>query len=106
VEIAMHPLLRARYPELELACRQFGVEKLELFGSAATGRFSEDTSDLDFLVTFTDKAKEKAFDNYFGLLERLEEIFGRPVDLVTTGSLRNSYLVREIEKQRQLIYGP
>jgi hypothetical protein len=89
---------------LELACQRFGVERLELFGSAVAGSFDEDTSDLDFLVTFNADARRKAFDNYFGLLERLEEMFGRPVDLVTAGSLRNPYLLGEIAKQRQLVY--
>ena len=102
----MPPIVRARKSELDLACRRFGVDRLELFGSAATGSFDEDTSDLDFLVTFNAEARTKAFDNYFGLLECLEEIFGRPVDLVTARSPKNPYLVREIEKQRQLVYAP
>jgi hypothetical protein len=30
-------------------CRRFGVERLELFGSAATGAFDAASSDLDFI---------------------------------------------------------
>lgn len=100
----MPPLVRARKSVLELACCRYGVERLELFGSAAGGAFDAATSDLDFLVTFNAEARKKAFDNYFGLRERLEELFGRSVDLVTTGSLKNPVLIREIQKQRQLIY--
>src|SRR5205809_1049838 len=33
-------------------CRHFGVGKLELFGSAATGAFDANRSDLDFIVEF------------------------------------------------------
>lgn len=55
-------------------------------------------------MTFNAEGRKKAFDNYFGLLESLEGIFGRSVDLVTAASVRNPYLAREIEKQRQLIY--
>lgn len=33
-------------------CRQFHVERLDVFGSAASGGFDEETSDLDFLVEF------------------------------------------------------
>jgi predicted nucleotidyltransferase len=105
-EIIVHSLLHTRKSEVELACRRFGVERLEIFGSAADGVLDNDASDLDFLVTFTDKARLRAFDNYFGLLECLQQIFGRSVDLVTARSLKNPYLVREIEKQRQLVYGP
>jgi predicted nucleotidyltransferase len=102
--IAMPPVLHAHKSEIDLACRRFGVEKLELFGSAAAGTFLESASDLDFLVTFNAEARKKAFDNYFGLLESLEGIFGRSVDLVTAASVRNPYLAREIEQQRQLVY--
>jgi uncharacterized protein len=102
--IAMPPVLRAHKARIDIACRRFGVERLELFGSATTKSFDENASDLDFLVTFNAESRKKAFDNYFGLLESLEEIFGRPVDLVTAASVRNPYLVREIENQRQLVY--
>jgi hypothetical protein len=35
--------------ELERLCRRFHVRRLDLFGSAATGGFAPETSDLDFL---------------------------------------------------------
>ena len=85
----MPPVLRAHKARIDIACRRFGVERLELFGSATTKSFDENASDLDFLVTFNAESRKKAFDNYFGLLESLEEIFGRPVDLVTAASVRN-----------------
>ena len=100
----MPPVLRAHKPEIDLACRRFRVERLELFGSAAAGTFDENASDLDFLVTFDAEGRKKAFDNYFGLLESLEGIFDRSVDLLTFSSVRNPYLAREIDKQRQLVY--
>ena len=100
----MLSVLRARKSEIDLLCRRFDVERLELFGSATATTFDETTSDLDFLVTFNAEGRKKAFDNYFGLLENLKEIFGRSVDLVTAASVRNPYLAREIESQRQLIY--
>ena len=31
-------------------CRKYKVVELDVFGSAATGDFDEETSDLDFLV--------------------------------------------------------
>lgn len=91
--------------EISAACAQFGVEKLELFGSGTTCQFDVAASDLDFLVTFTPIARRRAFDNYFGLREFLEGVFGRPIDLVTEGSLRNPYLIREIAQSRELLYG-
>lgn len=100
----MPPLIDARRSELVTVCRLYGVKRLDLFGSAATGTFDKTVSDLDFLVSFTPEARQKAFDNYFGLRESLEEIFGCPVDLVTENSLKNPYLIRAIERERQLVY--
>jgi uncharacterized protein len=63
--------------------RSFGVRTLALFGSAARNE-TTDTSDLDFLVEFDDKT----FDNYMGLKEHLESLFGRPVDLVIKSAIK------------------
>lgn len=89
--------------DVEAACRRFHVARLDLFGSATTGELRND-SDLDFLVTFDEVGRDRAFDNFFGLKARLEEIFGRDVDLVSARTLRNPYFKREVEKQRQLVY--
>jgi len=38
--------------ELEALCHEYGVERLALFGSVATGGFRLNSSDIDFLVEF------------------------------------------------------
>jgi predicted nucleotidyltransferase len=63
--------------------RAFGVRTLALFGSAARNE-TTDSSDLDFLVEFD----AKTFDNYMGLKEYLEALFGRPVDLVLKSAIK------------------
>ncbi len=77
----------------------FGVKSLALFGSAARGEIGPD-SDLDFLVEFEGPA---TFDRYMDLKFFLEELFGRPVDLVTRRALKPR-LKRHIE--REAIYVP
>jgi predicted nucleotidyltransferase len=52
--------------------RRYGVQRLELFGSAAEGRESPE-SDLDFLVDFGSRPTPGYADAYFGLSEALEE---------------------------------
>ena len=64
--------------------RIFGVQSLALFGSIARDEASE-TSDLDFLVEFEGTA---TFDRYVDLKFFLEDLFGKPVDLVTKRSLK------------------
>lgn len=75
-------LLMQHKPEL---ARRFGVAALALFGSCARGEARPD-SDLDVLVSFDGPATSR---RYFGVLFYLEDLFGRPVDLVTDKALRS-----------------
>ena len=43
---------QAASENLQDTCRRFGVRRLDLFGSAATGGFDPARGDLDFLVVF------------------------------------------------------
>ena len=63
--------------------KKYSVRKIGLFGSFLHGDES-DNSDIDFLVEFF----EKSFDNYMDLKFFLEELFKRPVDLVTHKALK------------------
>ncbi len=86
-------------------CRRYRVERLYLFGSAASGCFDSERSDLDFLVSFVGREPSGEYaDRYLDFAEGLERLLGRPVDLVTEQSIRNPYFRREVESTRQLIY--
>jgi hypothetical protein len=80
------------------------VRRLELFGSAAREDFDPSSSDMDFLVEFQEVPPGKHADCYFGLLEALESLFGRPVDLAETKAIRNPYFLAAIEKTRTVLY--
>ena len=67
--------------ELEQLCLHYNVLKLDLFGSAATSQYRPEESDLDFVVEFQPLPDGAYADTYFGLLEALERLFGKPVDL-------------------------
>ena len=84
-------------------CAHYGVRRLEVFGSAAKGELREG-SDVDLLVQFARRDDMGPADQYFGLKEALEELFGRPVDLLTEGAVRNRYLRMAIEQERKLLY--
>ena len=90
--------------ELKELCGRYGVGRLELFGSASSGQFREGESDLDFLVEFLPAASTSYADNYFGLLEGLEALLGRPVDLVVERAIRNPYFRQSVEETKSLIY--
>jgi hypothetical protein len=63
---------------------RFGVRRLALFGSVARDTARED-SDVDILVGFDQPPKPSAF---FGVQFYIEDLLGRPVDLVTETALR------------------
>ncbi len=67
-----------------LLSQRYGANSLALFGSAARDELRPD-SDIDVLVDFDGPA---TFDGYFNLKDHLEQLLGRPVDLVTTKGLK------------------
>ena len=97
-------LIEQNRDALARLCRQFRVERLELFGSAAKGTFQPDASDVDFLVTFADARPGTYADRYLGLLLALEQLFQREIDLVTERSIRNPYFRKAVEATRRHVY--
>jgi uncharacterized protein len=84
-------LLQEQMPTL---IARFGVRSLALFGSMARDRAGH-ASDIDILVRFEGPATSA---RYFGLQFYLEDLLGRPVDLVTDKALRpelRPYIERE-----------
>lgn len=101
----MHPLIEAHLDEIRALCREFGVSRLELFGSAATDAFDPERSDVDFIVHYPDGYD---FGPWIGRFQDLEAdlaaLLGRDVDLVMTSALRNRWFAREAAKTRTVIY--
>lgn len=85
-------------------CRRYHVRKLVLFGSALREDFDPQTSDLDFLVEFQTLAAGQYAEFYFGLLRELQALFGRSIDLVEEGTIRNPYLLRALEAEQEVLY--
>jgi predicted nucleotidyltransferase len=79
-------LNQLRLAKADLKAR-FGVVSLGLFGSYARDT-ATDASDLDILVTFDGPATS---ERYFGVQFHLEDLFGRPIDLVTRKALRPEF---------------
>ena len=84
--------------KLESLCRTYAVRRLRLFGSATGNEFDPKRSDLDFLVEFdAPPAGMRLGRQYFGLLEDIQQLFGRKVDLLETSAIENSRLRRNAE---------
>ena len=92
-------LLRSHKKELE----KFGVKKIGIFGSFIRGDASSG-SDVDVVVEF-EKGKA-TFKNFGGLVEYLENLFGRPVDILTPygiESIRIEYIKEAIKKEVEYV---
>ena len=96
--------VRAQEAAIADVCRRYAVARLDLFGSAAAGSFDPGRSDLDFLVAFYPHPTLSRFDQYFGLREALEALFGHPVDLVMVDAMRNPYFIESVNASRQSLY--
>lgn len=80
------------------------VNKLYFFGSALTSRFDPGTSDIDILIETASLSPEERGERLLTLWDNLEMLFNRKVDLLTTDSLRNPFLKKEVEQTKKLIY--
>jgi predicted nucleotidyltransferase len=102
----MLPLIANRRAEIAELCRRYHVRRLDVFGSGARERdFDPDRSDLDFVVEF--EAGDEAAPSlkaFFALRQELESALGRPVDLVTAGTVRNPYRRAGIDSAREAVY--
>jgi predicted nucleotidyltransferase len=98
------PQIKESKAAIQKLCRDHHVRRLELFGSAATGQDRPGESDLDFLVEFDQLPSGTYADAYFGLLESLQELFHRPVDLVVASAIKNPYFRQAVERSKTLLY--
>jgi predicted nucleotidyltransferase len=85
-------------------CRKHQVAKLEVFGSASTGQFRQESSDLDFLVEFHRVPDLNPADQYFGFLFDLEKLFSRKIDLICPSAMKNPYFIKSVNATRKILY--
>ncbi len=79
--------------------KEFGVEKLGVFGSFAAGTQNKN-SDVDLLVQFG--TGQKNFHNFMGTADLTESLLGRKIDLLTPESL-SPYIGPHIKKEVEYV---
>lgn len=99
----MNKVLLDKHQELIDLCKFFSVKKMHVFGSASTDKFNE-SSDIDLLIEFDNLTVEQYTDNYFELHYKLQDLFGRKIDLLTEKSLSNPYFIKRVEQTKKLVY--
>ncbi|MGE0825251.1 MAG: nucleotidyltransferase family protein [Candidatus Binatia bacterium] len=78
----MDPLALIEKHAAEL--RDLGAQRIGVFGAFARGEATAE-SDIDVYLEFA--TGQRTYDNCFAIYELLHGLFGRPIDLVTDGSL-------------------
>lgn len=97
-------LIQNKLDDIIAACKKHHVVTIALFGSAAKNAMHED-SDIDLLVEFSDGIDVLEYaDNYFSLLDQLQEILNKKVDLVSSRSLKNPVFKEEIYQSKVDLY--
>lgn len=97
-------LLSNHIDQITSACATNKVRTLFAFGSVTNNQFKAD-SDVDLVVDIAETDPFAYSDNYFNLKEQLEKILNRPIDLLEQKAIRNSFLKKEIDQTKILIYG-
>ena len=88
--------------QIEAFCRRWKVREFSLFGSVLRKDFRPD-SDVDVLVEFEVDHGWGLYD-VIDMEDELRHSFGRDVDLVMKGGLRNPIRRKEILTTRQVLY--
>lgn len=86
---------------LAALCREHGITRLYLVGSAGRDDFAA-TSDLDFLVTFA--PMERPLEQYFAAKYAFEATFQRAVDLIMDSAVKNPAVRASLDEDKQLLY--
>ena len=89
----MRPEIAQHLPALRDLCIKHRIRELYLFGSAATddGSFDPSRSDVDLLVDFLDDDLGPWMKKYFDFKRDCEILFGREVDVMMLGALRDQH---------------
>ena len=101
----MHPLIEKNRENIAALCRRYGVTRVDVFGSVVRPDFDPARSDVDMVVDFGTYGNSSPLAQYFDFKESLEALFGRPVDIVSSGNIRNPYVRRAVERGRVPVYG-
>jgi len=100
----MQDFIIAKREEIAELCRTYQVERLSVFGSAVREDFDPQKSDVDVLVAFKTLEPLILGRAVIHLHNDLENLFHRPVDLIREGTIQNSVRLRNIDRDKVLVY--
>lgn len=96
------PLSDESLQEVPAFCNRWGIQEFALFGSVLRDDYSTN-SDIDVLIEFQPGVFQ-GVDEWIEMRDELEALFGRRVDLVRKGGLKNPFRRAEILQSRRVLY--
>lgn len=99
----MIDLVASKQQDIVALCEEYGVQRLALFGSAATGRWLEGRSDLDFLVDIGDY-DDRVGKRFMGFLAGLDRLFGDNYDVVSEAAVKSDNFRSELRRTAVTLY--
>lgn len=97
------PKINIPMEQIEAFCRKYGVAELSLFGSVLRDDFSAE-SDVDVMLKFM-PGHGFSFENTPDIQDDLKAIFGRRIDVIEKGKIRNPIRRQKIMGSYQVLYG-
>ena len=87
---------------IEAFCHKYAIEEFCLFGSVLREDFGPE-SDVDVMLKFK-HGHGFTFENTPDIQDELESIFGRPVDVIEKGRIRNPFRQHTIMNSYKVVY--
>jgi len=96
----MNKTIENKIPQIIAIFKKYSVKEAYLFGSVTKDTFHKN-SDVDFLYSFEDNLDYETYsNNYFTIINELETILKRKVDLVAQKTIKNPYLIKSIDESK------
>ena len=93
---------RVTQAQIEAFCQRWGLLELTLYGSVVRDDF-QSGSDVDVLVKLNPRREYGPWD-WIEMIDELQELFGRRVDLTSHRILENPFRRQTILRDMQVIY--
>ncbi|MBK8515234.1 MAG: nucleotidyltransferase domain-containing protein [Saprospiraceae bacterium] len=96
--------IRYKITDFILLCKTYNVRNLYAFGSSINDRFNEDSSDIDLIIEIDNDDPIERGESLMNIWDKFEQFFQRKVDLLTSTSIKNPVLKKNIDDTKILIY--
>ena len=101
--VGLNPAIHPMVPAIIAVCRRHGVAWVALVGSSTQPDPAVVPRDVDLLVEFGPDLQGLGY-RYLALVEDLEQVTGRPVDIIELEAVENPYMRAEFERTKVVLY--